>query len=139
WMPLPGDGSAEWEGYLPEEALPSAFDPEWGYLATANQDLTGQTEDGDPTSSGRPLLQSLTAPGLRMARIVERIEAGGDEHTVESSLELQLDTHSLLGEWVVPFVLAAAEEGELSEDAERLVGVLREWNYTCPTGLAGHA
>ena len=136
WMPLPGDGRAEWQGFLPEEELPSAFDPEQGYLATANQDLTGQTENGDPTDTGRPMLQNLCAPGLRMARIADRLEAS-TEHSVESNLELQLDTHSLLGEWVVPFVLKAAEGATLSPEAEQLAGILREWQFTCPTGLAG--
>ena len=136
WMPLPGDGRAEWEGFLPEEQLPSAFDPEQGYLATANQDLTGQTENGDPTETGRPMLQNLCAPGLRMARIVDRLEAS-TEHTVESNLQLQLDTHSLLGEWVVPFVLEVAEGATLSAEAEVLADVLRRWQFTCPTGLSG--
>lgn len=135
WMPLQGDGSAEWEGYLDASELPSAFDPPAGFVATANQDLTGATEDGDPTAGG-PYLQGMTAPGVRMARILERIEAGENEHTVETMLALQLDTHSLLGEWIVPKLLAAAEEAELSAEAETLLGVLAEWDYTCPTGLA---
>lgn len=136
WMPLPGDGSAEWEGYLEEEAIPQAFDPPAGFLATANQDLTGETESGDPTSGG-PMLQDMPAPGLRMARIVEQIEAGGEDHTVESSLALQLDTHSLLGEWIVPRVLEVADEAELSPEAETFAEVLGRWAFSCPTGLAG--
>lgn len=136
WMPLPGDGSAEWDGYLDEEALPKAFDPPTGYIATANQDLTGETESGDPTSGG-PMLQSIPAPGIRMARIVEFLEAGGNDHTVESSLALQLDTHSLLGEWIVPRLLAATDEAELSPTAETMAEVLRRWEYSCPTGLSG--
>lgn len=135
WMPLPGDGSAEWEGYLDEEEIPRAFDPPAGFVATANQDLTGETRLGDPTSTGRPLLHSIAAPGLRMARILDLIEAGGDDHTVESNLAMQMDTHSLLGEWVVPKLLEAAEGKDLSEEAELLVGVLGAWDFTCPTGL----
>lgn len=136
WMPLPGDGSAEWEGYLDEKEVPRAFDPPAGFIATANQDLTGETADGDPTSTGRPMLQNMPAPGVRMARILDLIEAGGNEHTVESTLALQFDDHSLLGEWIVPKLLDATEGAELSEEAETLVGAMRDWDFTCPTGLA---
>lgn len=137
WMPLPGDGSAEWEGMLPEDDLPSLFDPAQGFIATANQDLTGGTESGDPTSSGKPLIQTLPAPGFRMARIVDRLEAGGSSHTVDSTHALQMDTHSEVAAVVVPALLDAAETAELSEEAERLVQVFRSWEFTCPTGLAG--
>lgn len=137
WMPLPGDGSAEWEGYLDESEIPQAFDPPAGFIATANQDLTGQTESGDPTSGPRPFLQAIPAPGVRMARIVERIEAGGNDHTVESNLALQLDNHSLLGEWIVPRLLETAEDAELSPEAETFAEVLGRWEYGCPTGLSG--
>jgi penicillin amidase len=137
WMPLPGHGGAEWEGMLPEEDLPSLFDPSRGFIATANQDLIGATEHGDPTSSGMPLLQTLPAPGFRMARIVDRLEAGGAGHTVESTHALQMDTYSEVGAVVVPALVDAAGTSELSEPAQRLVEVLAGWNLTCPTGLSG--
>src|SRR5690606_22554332 len=39
-VPVPGDGRFEWDGFLPIDALPHAFNPPEGYIATANANLT---------------------------------------------------------------------------------------------------
>ena len=39
-VPVPGDGSHEWEGYLPILEKPNLTNPEQGYIATANQNVT---------------------------------------------------------------------------------------------------
>lgn len=38
-IPVPGDGSYEWDGYLPIKELPHIYNPEKGYWATANENL----------------------------------------------------------------------------------------------------
>ncbi len=38
-LPVPGDGSYEWDGWLPITDLPSEVNPERGFVATANQFL----------------------------------------------------------------------------------------------------
>src|SRR5690606_33698321 len=40
-VPVPGDGTHEWEGYLPIKSRPHAYNPSEGYIATSNQNLTG--------------------------------------------------------------------------------------------------
>jgi len=139
WMPLPGDGSAEWGPYIPAEELPQLFDPADGFIATANQDMNGSTEDGDPTNDDHPMLQSFAAPGFRQARILEWI---GDrtDLTPEAMIELQGDTFSTLGAMIVPHLLEAAAGGpsEPSEAFDELVDALANWDFFCPTGLDGH-
>ena len=39
-VPVPGDGRYEWDGYLPIIEKPNDFNPEKGYIATANQNVT---------------------------------------------------------------------------------------------------
>ena len=39
-VPVPGDGSYEWDGYLPIKAKPNLFDPPSGIFITANEDVT---------------------------------------------------------------------------------------------------
>lgn len=39
-VPVPGDGSYEWEGYLPIKAKPHLFNPASGIIATANEQVT---------------------------------------------------------------------------------------------------
>ncbi|MFM8832376.1 MAG: penicillin acylase family protein, partial [Cytophagales bacterium] len=38
-VPVPGDGSYEWDGYLPIDSLPHITNPEKGFWATANENL----------------------------------------------------------------------------------------------------
>jgi penicillin amidase len=38
-IPVPGDGRYEWSGYLPVDSLPSVYNPDKGYWATANENL----------------------------------------------------------------------------------------------------
>ena len=37
---IPGDGSKEWDGYLPIEKRPSFVNPKTGFIATANENVT---------------------------------------------------------------------------------------------------
>lgn len=137
WMPLPGDGRAEWKGYLEASSLPQLVDPPKGFIATANQDMTGATEDGDPTNDGHTVLQGIMAPGFREARIVQLLEGHKGAHTVESMHTIQADTFSLPGQLIVPALLEAAEGAELSARATAVVDSLKAWQFTCPTGLTG--
>jgi len=139
WLPLPGDGSAEWAGYLTPEMLPQVTNPPAGAVVTANQDLTGASADGDLLNDGQPSIQAITrAEGTRARRILDVLAAGGNTHTVASMNALQGDTLSLYGEVVVPAVLAAAEGESLTAEEQDLVDALTAWKFTCPTGVAGH-
>lgn len=40
YVPVPGDGRYEWQGYLPIKQRPSIFNPQQGYFATANNNVT---------------------------------------------------------------------------------------------------
>jgi penicillin amidase len=135
-LPLPGDGSAEWTGYVPYDALPQLYDNPEGYIATANNDMTGQVYDGDPTNDGIPVFQTLCAPGLREERIKELLEAT-DQHTTDTMLATVGDTYVKLSEYVLPGLEAAldAASGDVTE-AKAVVDALAAWDRTCPTGLA---
>src|SRR5690606_4624215 len=118
FRPLPGDGSAEWVGTIPLEDLPQRMTTT-GYVATANNDMTGALDDGDPTNDcPGVVLQSFAAQGYRQERIKERLEAGLGTHDVESMLALVGDVHSLIGEQLTPALLAAAGDaaGDLTPE-----------------------
>ena len=40
YVPVPGDGRYEWQGYLPIKERPHIFNPNKGYFATANNNVT---------------------------------------------------------------------------------------------------
>jgi penicillin G amidase len=95
---LPGQGGFEWEGNLPDAAIPHDIDPARGYIANANQDNVGVTEDGNPCNDAYYLGGGF-AVGYRMGRIVERLDeeiAAGDITTAEM-IALQAETRSSLG------------------------------------------
>lgn len=143
WVPLDGaSGDYEWDGYFTPVDLPQALNPETGYIATANNDMTGSLFDGDPTNDGYPPLQTSAAPGYRHLRIADLIEdVIGPPHTMETMKEIIDDTHSRIGEDLTPAILAIATEigdGGLTDDAKNVRDALAAWaNFECPTGLDG--
>ena len=136
WIPLPGDGSAEWEGYYALEDLPQALNPAQGYLATANNDMTGEFVDGDPTDESWSMYQTSVALGIRHERIVQLLEAR-DDHDTDSMLAAVGDVYSLLGERLAPDLIAATEGRTLSPAGATLLAALEAWDFECPTGLDG--
>jgi len=136
FLPLPGDGSAEWQGAVPYEDLPQAFNPPAAFIATANNDMTGAFGDGDPTNDNQAALQNFTAAGYRHERIVDRLLAE-ETHSRESMESILADVHSLIGERTTPALLEALNGAELSDGAQQVRDALAAWQFDCPTGLAG--
>lgn len=135
--PLPGDGSAEWDGYIPLEALPQLISKS-GYVATANNTMTDHLLDGDPTNDCPGMvLQTASAVGYRQERIRAEIERLAGEHTRETMAALIRDTHSLVGAELKPAIVAAVEGETLSEEAAKVRDAIAAWELECPTGLDG--
>lgn len=140
---LPGAGGYEWlldnddiESFkiLPDGVLPWVFNPDTGYVGTANNDPVGQTDDNTPFDVA-VYLSGLFDIGTRayQPRVrFEQIRQGG-KLDLESFAQIQLDTTSRLGSRLVPFVLdAAARRPELVTPKMRVVlSVLAEWDRTC--------
>ncbi len=81
--PVPGwDGRHEWVSFVPFDDLPSVFDPPSGRIATANNQVWS---DG-------PFLGDEWDRGDRAARILELIDAAGDEVTLDTLAAIQGDT-----------------------------------------------
>jgi len=140
WLPLPGDGTAEWGSPIPYDQLPQMRNPTAGFIATANSDLTGATFDGDPTNETYGYLQdSGEVAGFRLERIVDLINQS-TTHTTQSMQELQYDTYVDMRDYVLPGVQAVvdADPGAVSADASAVWAAIDAWDGTCPTGVEGH-
>jgi penicillin amidase len=118
WLVLPGDGSADWLDDLPQSYIPHAFDPATGFLATANADPVGVTDDGDPANSpavvdGVPAyIGAYWDAGTRVGRIAERIQemvSAGHKITAADMAALQDDHVSIWNRLLVPTMIAGAE------------------------------
>jgi len=79
WKIMPGDGSAEWDGFFDSKQAPHAKNPAKSYLVTANADPVGLTANNTPGQQpevgGFPLyMGSDYDPGTRAGRITSRIK-----------------------------------------------------------------
>jgi penicillin amidase len=144
WLPLDGSsGDYEWEEYFAIEELPQATNPGSGYIATANNDMTGALFDEDPTTlptgMSQPPYQSDVAAGFRHAQIVNLIEGVGDQHTRATMDAIVSDIYSLIGERMVPGMIEIAEDAQTTPGINglKVINALKAWDFTCPTGLDG--
>ena len=116
-VPLPGwDPNNDWQGRVPPQELPRAFNPASGYLVTANDDL-------NHLGQARPI--NLPMGSYRADRIAELL-AGRDDWTVAAVQAVHMDVyspqaHSFMS--VLRPLLPPTENG----------GRLRDWNlrYEC--------
>lgn len=141
WVPMDGaSGLCEWIGYLENRYIPQVVNPPSGYIATANNDIVGTTFDNDPTNDqardGTPVYYwTLRDIGFRMARLQQLLEAKPqlDKDDME---RIAADTHSLEGELVTPYLVAAGQarpdlvRGGMREALDRLA----RWRFGTPTG-----
>jgi penicillin amidase len=144
WLPLDGrSGDYEWDTYFQLGELPQAVNPSAGYIATANNDMTGALLDGDPTTlpsgTSHPPYQVSAASGYRFARIVDLIEQVDDQHDTTSMDQIISDAFSLIGQDMVPKMIEIWEDPQTLPGLNglKVINALESWNYECPTGLAG--
>jgi penicillin amidase len=119
-MILPGDGTAEWEGFLPDALVPWEKNPAAGYISTANNDPIGVTLDNDPSNKtlpdGTPMyLHCMFDVGFREGRIHTLLAAQQTPFVPPDLATIQGDVRSATGSALVPELLAAlaAADAEL--------------------------
>jgi penicillin amidase len=108
-VPVPGwTGEYEWQGFIPFEQLPSLFNPDPGFIATANNKVIPDD-----------YLYQLTyewAPPYRIQRITDMLMA--DPHLdLEDTQTIQADTYELPASALRPYLLAVEPENELQATA----------------------
>lgn len=120
-MPSPGwEEGYGWEGFIPFEELPELYNPDGGYIATANN----RVEPDD-----YPYLISLdNAPGYRKLRISEVLGESG-EISVEDSKMLQTDWYNRHAAERLPGFLQVLMENScgLRMIDQQVVDVLLNW------------
>ena len=89
-MPVPGDGGYEWAGWVPVPELPHQFNPERGFVVTANQRMTAENF---PYSVGFEWSEPYRAN--RITEVLSQAAASGHKLTREDMEHLQGDVTSL--------------------------------------------
>lgn len=120
-VPLDGaSGNFEWDGYIPFDQLPSAYNPADGIIATANQ---------NPFPANFPYrIGGSFADQYRVDQIRARLSAK-PKLTVNDMLSIQTDVYSAFDLFLAHQVIAAyAKYGSKDEIMPPAIDVLRRWN-----------
>ena len=125
---LPADGSSgqvDWTGFLPYDQMPSKYNPEEGFIATANNRSVG-------TNTQVELSYSFCSP-YRYQRISDKL-AQLKNPTPDDFRELQLDVYSLEAEGII---LKLRTYQFSNPQAQRAMSLLAAWDRQVSTDSVG--
>jgi penicillin amidase len=118
WLP-----SNDWTGkYIPFQSLPTMFDPEAGFVATANQAVVGKDYPF--------YLGDSWAYGYRSQRIVDMLQQKAKLSVADMS-RIQLDTRNGFAPTMVPYLLNVLMPSQYLAAGQRL---LKNWDYDQDAG-----
>lgn len=126
---MPGfDSSYLWQGMIPQDEIPFQYNPERGYVSSANQK---PVDDKDyPYYIGR------NYPIFRGMEINKRLNDMNDI-SVQDMMELQTDNYNLVAEFTRPLLLKAIQVNELNPVEKTYLDLLNEWNLRNDPGSKG--
>jgi penicillin amidase len=127
-VPAPGwSPEFGWDGWVPFEEMPWSYNPEQGFLCTANQKIH---DDSYPYLLGQDFLPPFRS--RRIAQMITEVE----RHDADSFARMQSDWLSLPARGLVPLLL----ELEPADDRQKqALGVLREWDCRLAPDSSGAA
>jgi penicillin G amidase len=116
-LPVPGDGSREWTGFVPGLQLPRAYNPASGFINTSNHNIL-------PAGYTTPIAYEW-ASRYRVDRVRD-VLSQPTKFSVDDFASLQHDVHSLLAAALLPALRGAAERMQLTARPD--VALLLSWN-----------
>ena len=128
-LPVSGTGKFEWVGFRND--LPREFNPDRGWVGSANNDTH------PPDYKGKPVMFH-SARGVEFSRIarLRQLLKSDQKYSIEDHKKIQLDAYSLRGEADIPLF-----KGWTSEDAdvERARALVAAWDAILDKKSAGAA
>ncbi|MBW3468600.1 penicillin acylase family protein [Arthrospiribacter ruber] len=118
-LPALGDGSMDWEGFLPIKERPHLHNPENGRIATANENVT------PPEYPHQHAIGFDWADAFRGDRVREVLDKAG-KFTMEGMGALQNDYQALPARALVPHLLNLSFEDSAALEAKDR---LSEWDH----------
>lgn len=120
--PVPGwTDEYEWQGYIPFEELPYLFNPDQGYIATANNAIAGADYPYQ--------LIPVNNYGYRADRIVDLIETASGPIDIAYIQKMHGDSYNANAAQLVPILLGINMNDEHLSD---LQDFLSDWDYQQP-------
>jgi penicillin amidase len=122
-LPVPGDGSYEWDGFLPADQLPRSYNPPEGFVASANE--MNLPKDRDPAA---PSIGHEWAEVSRAQRI-RSVLAADPKHTLGGSMRLQTDTYSRPAATLCSLLQRITAGQPLGDTQAEGLALLQGWDY----------
>jgi penicillin amidase len=117
-VPIQGT-THEWQGYIPFDQMPNAFDPPSGFLATANARVTTD-------KSPYPLTLDWAEP-YRVERIYKALQ-GRDQLTPKDMLAVQTDIYSEVDQEIGHRLAYAIDHTPSDERLRKAADLMRSWD-----------
>jgi penicillin amidase len=128
YLVQPGDTSAyDWQGRVPFEQLPHSYNPESGYVASANNKTVGNEY---PYYIG-----SYFSEGYRMRRITDLLESK-EKLSLEDFKDMQADQVSYMAKSWLPQMLEVMQSAELNDLEKSGLDILKSWDLVYSASAA---
>ena len=116
---MPGtDSSYMWQGMIPMDEVPFQYNPERGFVSSANQ---------YPADTTYPYYLGRDYPTAR-GWIINRKLRSMDSITVEQMQEMQTNNYNVFAEMVMPIFLNHINQDILSVSGKRYLADLQKWD-----------
>lgn len=129
-LPVPGDGRFEWNGFMPMDAHPRSYNPEQGWVGSANQMNLPDDFDVARHKTGFEF-----ADGARFARISEVLGAGG-RFGLDETRALQVDFTSITARRLCALLAPLRSPDALTAEG---LGLLSRWDHVLAPASAAAA
>ncbi len=119
YVPIPGDGRYEWDGYLPIKERPSSYNPAKGFFATANQNVT-------PENYTRWDAIGYTWADPFRGNRIDQVLSNKKKISIADMAALQTDYYSIPASKIIPLLKNISFDNSLLIASKN---ILAEWNF----------
>ncbi len=125
---MPGiDTSYLWQGMIPQDEVPFQYNPERGFISSANQ---------KPVDETYPYYLGRNYPVYRGYEINRRLAAMSNI-TPQDMMALQTDNYNAPAAMLMPLFFKTIKENELNSDEKKYLNLLKNWNFRNDVGSQG--